>query len=101
MIRADIREIIRKLCVYKKVKIIEGAICKDHVHLCLSISPKVSISSFMWYLKGRSAIKIFEKHSELKKKWHNEFGATGCFVTTVGDITEEVAKKYIQEQFVT
>lgn len=98
MIRSDIREIIRKLCAYKKVEIIEGAVCIDHVHLCLSIPPKESVSSFMGYLKGRSAIKIFEKHPELKKKWHNEFWATGYFVTTVGDITEEVAKKYIREQ---
>ncbi len=93
-----IREIIRKLCAYKKVEIIEGAVCIDHVHLCLSIAPKESVSNFMGYLKGRSANKIFEKHPELKKKWHNEFWVTGYFVTTVGEITEEVAKKYIQEQ---
>ena len=52
-------------------------------------------SNFMGYLKGRSAIRIFEKYPELKKKWHNEFWTTGYYVTTVGDITEEAVKKYI------
>ena len=52
----------------------------------------------MGYLKGRSALMIFDKYLELKKKWHNEFWATGYYVTTVGDITEEAAKEYIKEQ---
>lgn len=97
-LRADIREIIRKLCGYKKVRIVEGAICKDHVHLCLSIPPKESISNFMGYLKGRSALMIFDKYPELKRKWHNEFWATWYYVSTVGDITEEAVRKYIQEK---
>ncbi len=72
--------------------------CTDHVHLCVSIPPKESVSNFMGYLKGRSAIRIFDKYPELKKKWHNEFWPTGYYVTTVGDITEEAVKKYIQNQ---
>lgn len=97
-LREDIREIIRNLCRYKNVEIIEWAVCIDHVHLCVSIPPKESVLNFMGYLKGRSAIRIFEKYPELKKKWHNEFWATGYYVTTVGDITEEAVKKYIQNQ---
>ena len=64
-VKADTREILRTLCRYKKVEIIEGAICADHVHLCLSIPPKLAISEFMGYLKGKSALMIFDKHPEL------------------------------------
>lgn len=97
-LRADIREIIIKLCKYKNVEIIEGAVCKDHVHLCVSIPPKERVSDFVGYLKGRCAIQIFSKHPEYRNKWHQEFWARGYYVTTVGDITEEAVKKYIQEQ---
>ncbi len=97
-LRADIREIIIKLCKYKNVEIIEGAVCKDHVHLCVSIPPKERVSDFVGYLKGRCAIQIFNKHPEYRNKWHQEFWARGYYVTTVGDITEEAVKKYIQEQ---
>ena len=72
-VRADVREIIRTLCKYKKVEIIEGAVCKDHVHLCLSIPPKMSVSDFMGYLKGKSALMIFDRHPELGEKWNREF----------------------------
>ena len=68
-IKADLREIIRVLCKYKHVEIIEGAICADHVHLCLSISPKMSIGDFMGYLKGKFALMIFDKHPELGDQW--------------------------------
>lgn len=61
-IRADVREILKKLCAYKGVVIIEGAVCADHVHLCLSIPPKFCVSEFMGYLKGKSALMIFDKH---------------------------------------
>ena len=62
---------IKNLCRYKNIETIEGAVCIDHVHLCVSIPPKESISNFMEYLKGISAIRIFEKYLELKKKWQN------------------------------
>lgn len=54
--KVDIREILKKLCGYKKVEIIEGAVCSDHVHLCVSMPPKLSISEFVGYLKGKSAL---------------------------------------------
>ncbi len=71
---------------------------KDHVHLCVEMPPTMSISYFMGYLKGRSAIKIFDMHPELRNKWDQKFWATGYYVTTVGDVSEESVKKYIEEQ---
>jgi putative transposase len=97
-VKADIREIVKVLCKYKKVEIIEGATCSDHVHLCVSIPPKLSISDFMGYLKGKSALMIHDKHAEMANKWNREFWARGYYVVTVGNITEEAIKRYIQEQ---
>ena len=97
-LKKDIREILRKLYEYKKVEIIEGAVCSDHIHLCVSIPPKLSVSEFLGYLKGKSALMIFDKHPELGSKWDRTFWARGYYVSTVGDITEETIKKYISEQ---
>lgn len=97
-LKKDIREILRKLCEYKKVEIIEGAVCSDHIHLCVSIPPKLSVSEFLGYLKGKSALMIFDKHPELGSKWDRTFWARGYYVSTVGNITEESIKKYISEQ---
>ena len=66
--RADLQEIIRTLCKYKEVEILEGHMMPDHVHLLLSIPPKTSVSSFMGYLKGKSALMMFDKHSTLLPK---------------------------------
>ena len=71
--RADIREILKKLCKYKNIEIVEGAVCANHIHLCVSIPSKLSISDFMGYLKGKSAFMIFDKHPELTKKWSKSF----------------------------
>jgi putative transposase len=97
-VREDIREIIRTLCGYKKVEIVEGAVCVDHIHLCLSIPPKLSVSDFMGYLKGKSALMIFDRYPEMGSKWNRHFWARGYYVATVGNINEEVIKKYIVEQ---
>lgn len=70
----------------------------DHVHLLLSIPPKYSVSSFMGYLKGKSTVMLFEKHTNLKYKFGNRnFWATGYYVSTVG-LNEATIRKYIQEQ---
>lgn len=98
-VRADVRDIIKTLCNYKGVEIIEGAVYIDHVHLCVSIPPKMSVSEFMGYLKGKSALMIFDKHPELQNKWNKAFWARGYYVTTIGNVTEETIKKYIQEQY--
>ena len=70
----------------------------DHVHMLVSISPRISISSFMGYLKGKSALMMFEKHANLKYKfWNRHFWAEGYYVSTV-ELNEATIKKYIQEQ---
>ena len=92
------KDILRTLCNYKKVEIIEGAVCKDHVHLCVSIPPKLSVSEFMGYLKGKSALMINDKHPEMENKWNREFWARGYYVSTIGNVNEETIKKYISEQ---
>lgn len=96
--RDDLREIIKTLCKYKGVEIIEGHLMVDHVHLLLAIPPRISVSSFMGYLKGKSALMMFERHANLKYKFGNRhFWAEGYYVSTVG-LNEETIKKYIQEQ---
>ena len=97
-VRGDVREIIRTLCKYKQVEIIAGAVCIDHVHLCVSIPPKISISDFMGYLKGKSALMIYDKHPEMGNKWDRSFWARGYYVVTVGNLTEENIKEYIHKQ---
>ena len=97
-VRDDVREVIRTLCKYKNVEIIEGAVCIDHVHLCLSISPKMSISEFMGYLKGKSALMIYDRHPELGNKWDRSFWARGYYVSTIGNVDEATIRKYIKEQ---
>lgn len=96
--RQSLQEIFRQLCAYKGVKILEGHLMPDHVHLLLSIPPKMSIASFMGYLKGKSALMMFDKHANLKYKFGNRhFWADGYYVSTVG-INDATVRKYIQEQ---
>ena len=72
-VKADVREILRTLCRYRKVEIIEGAVCVDHVHMCLSIPPKMNVSQFVGYLKGKSALMIYDRHPELGNKFERDF----------------------------
>ena len=96
--RLEIREILRQLCQWKGEEIIEGEVCPDHIHMLVSIPPKMSVSGFMGYLKGKSALMIFERHANLKYKFGNRhFWAEGDYVSTVG-LNEATIKKYIQEQ---
>ena len=97
-VRGDIREIIKILCRYKKVEIVEGAVCLDHVHICVSIPPKIAISEFMGYLKGKSALMIFDKHPELGNKFERDFWARGYYVSTIGNVDEATIKNNIKEQ---
>ena len=93
-----IREIIRTLCQWKGVEIIEVEVCPDHIHLLLSIPPKMSVSVFMGYLKGKSSLMIFDRHANLKYKYGNRhFWARGYFVDTVGR-NKKAIKAYIQNQ---
>lgn len=97
-LRADIQKIIKDLCKWKGVEILEGHMMPDHIHLLVSIPPKISVSQFMGYLKGKSAMMIFERHANLKYKFGNRnFWATGYYVSTVGLNAKSIAK-YIREQ---
>ena len=97
-IRRDIGEILRRLCEYKGVEIIEGHLMPDRVHIPVGIPPKVSVSSFTGYLKGKSAPMVFDKHANLKYKFGNRrFRAEGYYVSTVG-LNEATIAKYIREQ---
>ncbi|WP_072897344.1 IS200/IS605 family transposase [Clostridium fallax] len=96
--RASIKDILKDLCKYKGVEIIEGHLMPDHVHMLVSIPPKISVSNFMGYLKGKSALMIFEKHANLKYKFGNRhFWSEEYYVSTVG-LNEATIKKYIQNQ---
>ena len=97
-LREDIQKIIKDLCKWKGVEMIEGHMMPDHIHLLVEIPPKMSVSQFMGYLKGKSAMMIFNRHANLKYKFGNRnFWATGYYVSTVGLNTATI-QKYIREQ---
>ena len=97
-LREDIRDIIIMLCKRKGVNIIEGEVCPDHIHLLVEIPPKMSISYFMGYLKGKSTLMIFERHANLKYKYGNRhFWCRGYYVDTVGKNTKK-NREYINNQ---
>ena len=97
-IKSDIGKILRTLCEYKEVEIIEAHAMKDHIHMLVMIPPKLAVSSFMGYLKGKSSMMIFERHANLKYKYGNRnFWAKGYFVSTVG-LNAETVKEYIKNQ---
>ena len=97
-LKVDIREILRDLCKYKGVEILEGHLMPDHIHMLVTIPPKYSVSSFMGYLKGKSALMIFDRHANLQYKFGNRhFWSEGYYVNTVG-LNEATIRKYIQDQ---
>ena len=96
--REDLREILKMLCDWKGVEILEGHLMPDHIHMLVSIPPKISVSSFMGYLKGKSSLLMFDRHANLKYKYGNrKFWAEGYYVSTVG-LNEVTIRKYIREQ---
>ena len=96
--KAAIGKILRQLCEWKGVKIIEAEVCPDHIHMLVEIPPTISVSSFMGYLKGKSSMMIFKDHANLRYKFGNSnFWATGYYVSTVG-LNEATIRKYIREQ---
>ena len=97
-IKQDIGQMIRKLCEYKGVEIIEAEACKDHIHMLVEIPPKYSVSQFMGYLKGKSSLMIFEKYANLKYKYGNRhFWCRGYYVSIVGKNKKAIAE-YIRNQ---
>lgn len=97
-IKADIGRILRQLCERKGVEIIEATACPDHIHMLVSIPPKLSVSSFVGYLKGKSSLMIFDRHANLKYKYGNrKFWCRGYYVDTVGR-NKKVIQEYIKNQ---
>ena len=97
-IKTDIGQILRKLCEYKGVEIIEAEACPDHIHMLVSIPPKYSISQIIGYLKGKSSLMIFDRHANLKYKYGNrQFWCKGYYVDTVGR-NKKAIQQYIRNQ---
>ena len=97
-IKADIGQMLRKLCEYKGIEILEAEACKDHIHMLVSIPPKYSVAQIMGYLKGKSSLMIFEKYANLKYKYGNRhFWCRGYYVSTVG-ANKKAIQEYIRNQ---
>ena len=98
-IAAAMEQDLRQVCSWKEVEIDEMSVQVDHVHMVVSIPPRLSVSDFMGVLKGKTAMRIFKSHPNLKKKpyWGNHFWARGYFVNTVG-INEEMIRRYVKYQ---
>ena len=96
--RLEIGHILRELCRWKDINILEAEICPDHIHMLIEIPPKMSVSSFMGYLKGKSSLMIYEKWGNMKYKYRNrQFWCRGYYVDTVGKNTKKI-QEYIQNQ---
>jgi len=97
-LRKELGTILRRLCEYKGVEVVEGTLCADHIHMCLAIPPKYSVSTIVGYVKGKSAMILFEKYSRLKKNFRgHRFWARGYYVSTVG-LDEGKIRAYIRNQ---
>ena len=96
--RIQIGQILRKLCEFKGVEILEAEVCPDHIHMLVKIPPKMSVSGFVGYLKGKSSIMIFQQWENAKFNYRNrEFWCRGYYVDTVGKNTKKIAE-YIRNQ---
>ncbi len=96
--RLEIGKILRKLCEFKQINILEAEVCPDHVHMLVEIPPKVSVSGFVGYLKGKSSLLIYERWGNMKYKYRNrEFWCRGYYVDTVGKNKSKIAE-YIRNQ---
>ena len=97
-LRKELGTILRRLCEYKGVEVVEGTLCADHIHMCLAIPPKYSVATIVGYVKGKSAMIVFEKYSRLKKNFRgHKFWARGYYVSTVG-LDEGKIRAYIRNQ---
>jgi len=97
-VQESVKEFITQLCEWKKLEILEMNVQEEHVHLVLSIPPKYSVSEVVGFLKGKCAIKMFDRHLDLKKRyWGRHFWAKGYCVSTIG-LDEEKIRKYVKWQ---
>ena len=96
--RVEVGKILRQLCEWKGVKIVEAEVCPDHIHMLVSIPPKISVSGFVGFLKGKSMLLIYERHANLKYKYGNrQFWCRGYYVDTAGKNAKAIAE-YIKHQ---
>ena len=96
--RLEIGKILRKLCEFKQVTIVEAEVCPDHIHMLVEIPPKMSVSGFVGYLKGKSSLIVYQRWGNLKFKYRNrEFWCRGYYVDTVGKNKAKIAE-YIRNQ---
>ena len=96
--KLEVGAILRELCKWKGVNIIEAEVCPDHIHMLVEIPPKMSVSSFMGFLKGKSSLMIYEKWGNMKFKYRNrEFWCRGYYVDTTGKDAKRI-QVYIQNQ---
>ena len=94
-----VRELIRQTCARLDVYIEKGHISKDHVHLLVSVPPKISVSELVKRMKGRSSRKMMEEFGELRKKyWGRHMWARGYFAASTGNVTDEIIAEYIEKQ---
>ena len=97
-LKTEIGKIFRELCSWKQITILEAEACRDHIHMCLEIPPKFSVSSIVGFLKGKSSLLIHERHGNLKYKYGNRsFWCRGYCVDTVGKNAKKI-QEYIQNQ---
>ena len=96
--RKEIGAILRQLCEWKNVEIVEAEVCPDHIHMLVKIPPKESVSGFIGFLKGKSSLLIYQKYANMKFKYRDRtFWCRGYYVDTVGKNTEKI-KEYIANQ---
>jgi putative transposase len=95
-----VRELVRQTCEAFEIRILKGAVSKDHVHILVSAPPNMAPSEIMRRIKGRSSSKLFEEFPVIKKRyWGRHFWARGYFCATVGQMTEEMIKEYLEHHF--
>ena len=96
--RYEIGQILRELCLWKQVNLLEAEACPDHIHILVEVPPKISVSNFMGFLKGKRSLMIYEKWGNMKYKYRNRsFWCRGYYVSTVGK-NEKKITEYIQNQ---
>ena len=96
--KREIGAILRELCDWKGVNIIEAEVCPDHIHMLVEIPPKMSVAGFVGFLKGKSSLMIYQRWANMKYKYRNrEFWCRGYYVDTVGKNTKKIAE-YIANQ---
>jgi putative transposase len=97
--RVEMGRILRKVCELEGIEVIKAATQIDHVHMYVSIPPKLPVSKVVGRVKGKSTLMFFDRYPELRRKYQRRFWARGYYCETVGNVNEETIKKYIDEQY--